>query len=307
MKLSFATLDVFTSTRYTGNPVAIVQVPAELKTILTQTRKQAIASEFNLSETVFLHLPPADADTDTESSSSSCTEIHIDIFTALAEVPFAGHPTVGTAHYLLNTLSLPTSTIITKAGAISVSSDPEIKAVNVQVPQDFHIHDVTYTSDLLGQPAPTVSIVRGMSFILVQLPDLATLAKASENLNGDTYNPSALDEGWREGLSGTLYFVQMGREESGREVYRTRMFGWREDPGTGSASCALGCWLAGQEGREKSRYMFVQGVEMGRRNEILVEVDAGREKGEGVQILVLSGRAVGVMEGKLEVEVNQEA
>lgn len=82
--LSFTTLDVFTTDRYTGNPVAIIQVPASISQTLTQHQKQSIASEFNLSEIVFLHLP-------VEGTDSS--ERKIDIFTSLAEVPFAGHPT----------------------------------------------------------------------------------------------------------------------------------------------------------------------------------------------------------------------
>lgn len=54
-KLRFTTLDVFTSTRFSGNPLAIVQVPKELKNVLSQMQKQTIAREFNLSETVFVH------------------------------------------------------------------------------------------------------------------------------------------------------------------------------------------------------------------------------------------------------------
>jgi PhzF family phenazine biosynthesis protein len=93
MKLSFTTLDVFTSTSYAGNPVAIIKVPASESASLTQKQKQSIASEFNLSEIVFLHLP-------TEGTTTS-KELKIDIFTSIAEVPFAGHPTIGTSHYSL--------------------------------------------------------------------------------------------------------------------------------------------------------------------------------------------------------------
>ena len=109
MKLSYTTLDVFTSSRYAGNPVAIVQVPSG--TSLSQAQKQAIAAEFNLSEIVFLHLPA-------EGVTSS--ERKIDIFTHQAEVPFAGHPTIGTSHYLLHTTSQDVNTVLTKAGKIAI-------------------------------------------------------------------------------------------------------------------------------------------------------------------------------------------
>jgi PhzF family phenazine biosynthesis protein len=294
MQLSFTTLDVFTSTRYVGNPVAIVHVPASLSESLTQSQKQAISTEFNLSETVFLHLP---------ETGTAPTERKIDIFTSAAEIPFAGHPTIGTAHYLLKVLGEKVDTLITKAGPIPISINEDTGNVKAQVPQAFHVHKVTYNCSLNGKENPTCSIVKGMSFIFVKLETLEALSSSREvmNLQGDTYDPSPLDEGWREGLIGTMYFVAQGEDESGRKTYRTRMFGSREDPGTGSASSGLGCYLAGLEGMEKGvvKFKFEQGVEMGRRNEIEVDVTRS-EGGEGVERVVLSGAAVPVMEGNLQ-------
>ena len=77
MSLRFATLDVFTDTRFKGNPLALVHVPSG--STITQAQKQAIAFEFNLSETVFLH-------EDTESPDGR----RLDIFIPTAEIPFAG-------------------------------------------------------------------------------------------------------------------------------------------------------------------------------------------------------------------------
>lgn len=295
MELPFTTLDVFTKTRYMGNPVAIVQVPAESKTHLTQSQKQAIAGEFNLSEIVFMHLPPV---------GSTFNEIIIDIFASRTEVPFAGHPTIGSAAYLLNVRSKKTSTIVTKAGRIPIKLDEETGEVKAVIPQTFHIHAVKYTSELTPQPAETTSIVNGMSFILVPLPDLETLEKADRNLHNEHYEPLSLDEGWRNGLLGTMYYVPQGEDRFSRKRYRTRMFSFREDPGTGSASSALGCYLAGKipasEGKGPFQFAFEQGVEMGRRNEISVEVMRG-DGGEGIEKVILSGRAVKVMEGTLIV------
>lgn len=142
-----------------------------------------------------------------------------------------------------------------------------------------------------------------MSFIFVKLKTLEALSSAEEvkNLNTDTLDPSSLDDGWKEGLIGTMYFVAQGKDKSERKKYRTRMFGSREDPGTGSASSALGCYLAGMEEKEKGlvKFGFEQEVEMGRRNEN--EVDVKRiEGGEGVEKVVLSGAAVTVTEGNLQ-------
>lgn len=293
MKLSFTTLDVFSSTRYAGNPVAIIEVPSSDSASLTQKQKQSIASEFNLSEIVFLHLP---------AEGTSSKERKIDIFTALAEVPFAGHPTIGTSHYLLHHRGQDVATVITKAGPISISVNADTKNVQAEIPQNFHIHAITYKSPLSNIENPVVSIVNGMSFIFVSLPDLETLANAKVNLHANTYDPSPLDDGWKNGIIATMYYVPQGPDEFGRRVYRTRMFGSREDPGTGSASSGLACYLASLEGKESRngsfKFAFVQGVEMGRRNEISIEVIKGIS---GIEKVVLSGAAVTVIEGTIEV------
>jgi PhzF family phenazine biosynthesis protein len=289
MRLSFATLDVFSSTRYAGNPVAIIEVPASESATLTQKQKQSIASEFNLSEIVFLHLP---------AEGTSSKERKIDIFTSLAEVPFAGHPTIGTSHYLLHTTGQDVTTVITKAGPIPISVNTDTKNVQAEIPHDFHIHAITYKSPLNSIENPVVSIVNGMSFIFVSLPDLEALASAQVTLHPNTYDPSPLDEGWKNGLIGTMYYVAQGTDEFGRRMYRTRMFGSREDPGTGSASSGLACYLASLEGKGPFKFALVQGVEMGRRNEISIEVAKGEM---GIDKVVLSGAAVKVMEGTLEV------
>ena len=290
MKLSFTTVDVFTKTRYQGNPLALVHVPA-YHDPLTQAQKQLIAREFNLSETVFLHEP-----TNT-SSAADPNPIKIDIFTPDAELPFAGHPTIGSAWYLLSHLSRPVQSLLTKAGPIPISlSDSSL--VRAKLPHNVHIHSHTVPSPLNDLANPIVSIVRGVSFILVHLPDLEALAKAEYTLHKDSYNASILDPGWQEGLIGTLYYVSQGAG-----TYRTRMHVNFEDPATGSASGALGAYLALHEPKEKGsgpfKYSLVQGVEMGKRSEIGVEVVRGEDG--GVEEVCLSGTAVKVMEGSLEV------
>ncbi|EPE29592.1 Diaminopimelate epimerase-like protein [Glarea lozoyensis ATCC 20868] len=283
-----------------GNPLAIIRVPSTSK--LTQNQKQAIAAEFNLSETVFLHL--------TSDDSNQTTSRTIDIFTPNAELPFAGHPTIGTIFYLLKTggegSNSNIDTITTKAGPIPISlfGDNKVRAV---IPQTFHRHAKTFTSKFTGDVGhPMCSIVKGMTFIYVQLPDLETLGKVdlqTGNVVGDTYaSAETMDEGWKVGLVGTMYYVPVNTPGKGEQRhYRTRMIFTREDPGTGSASCGLAAYLAkevvgGGEGRES--FVFEQGVEMGRRNEITVEVEI---KGGEVEGVWLSGEAAVVMEGTVQV------
>ena len=293
MKLSFITLDVFTTSRYAGNPLAIVQIPAGAVNTLSQAQKQKIATEFNLSESVFVHLP--------ESTTGKDREHVVDIFTVEAELPFAGHPTVGTAFFLLKILGLPTDAIIEKAGRIPVSLDAVTGEAIADIPHEFHVHNITFKSTLSDTPAVCVSIVRGMSFVLVELPDLSSLAQASETLTKS--NASAvLDESWQTGFMATMYFVAQGQDTFGRKAYRTRMFTeWMEDPGTGAASCALGCWLTLKESNVQSlRFALTQGVEMGRPNSISLEVTKTAQ-GSNIKNVALIGAAVKVMEGSLEI------
>lgn len=92
LQLEFVTVDVFTSTPYEGNPLAIVRIPEGIT--VSQQQKQTIAREFNLSETTFLHEKRgADGDNDPWT---------VDIFMTTKELPFAGHPTIGTACYVLS-------------------------------------------------------------------------------------------------------------------------------------------------------------------------------------------------------------
>jgi PhzF family phenazine biosynthesis protein len=288
MKLNFITLDVFTKARYAGNPLAIVHVPAELHKTLTQAQKQSIATEFNLSETVFMH-------------QVSGEPVIVDIFTSVAEIPFAGHPTIGSAWYILQYQQKSVQALQTKAGRIPIAlSDGLVRAA---IPHNIHIHARTFTSSLNDEANPIVSIVKGMSFILARLPNLEALAKAKSSLYEDTYNPDILDKDWKEGLVGTLFYAPQGMDAYGHRTFRTRMHAGLEDPATGSASSALGAYLALNEPAEKGngpfRYVLTQGVEMGKKSDIVVDVTRG---GPGaIDSIFLSGTAVKVMEGSLEI------
>lgn len=106
-------------------------------------------------------------------SESGSQERRIDIFTAKAEVPFAGHPTIGTAHYLLKSTKQDVKTIVTKAGRIPISVDEKSGNVKAEIPHDFHRHTVTWKSTLNSLANPTVSIVNGMTFIMVEVYSLS--------------------------------------------------------------------------------------------------------------------------------------
>ncbi|KAI2830385.1 hypothetical protein CBS147320_11012 [Aspergillus niger] len=302
MFLSYALMDVFTTTPFSGNPLAIVRVPATYKSSLSHENKQKIAVEFNLSETIFLHEPSEDCQDNADS-------LAIDTFTPKCEIPFAGHPTIGTATYIFQNypgaVSKSLKNLVTKAGHIPISQDMETGLVGAGLPIDFHMHQerIPASSPLVSGPSPAVSIAKGLSFVLAELRDVKSLQSVSGGLLEDCVNPTMLDDGWNVGLIGTKYFVDLGKDEQGCRQLRTRMFVSWEDPGTGSASTALACFLALREPTEGSgpfHYHIIQGVEMGRRNDIYVRVSRTKD-GTGLGEVLLQGAAVLVGEGRIAV------
>ena len=321
--LQFATIDVFTHRAYEGNPLALIKIPASLRHLLTQEKKQLIAREFNLSETVFLH----------ESLNNPRNEWTIDIFTTTDELPFAGHPTIGAACYVLNGLGAEAGmaghgTFVTKAGRIPISLAPskiEMGWARVQadIPHGVHIHRHTLGDLRTPIPglsrnvvlakaemaAPIVSIVKGMTFLLVRLESLEALAKV-EIMGSELNFQGLLDdkEGWDLGFVARYYYVvDDGNEKKNEfangdvvERVRSRMVeDTMEDPATGSAACALSAYLALKEKRT-GIFEITQGVEMGRRSVIGVEIVVDGE-GRKVESVRLSGSAVQVMEGSLRI------
>ncbi|KAK7473243.1 hypothetical protein VKT23_001341 [Stygiomarasmius scandens] len=297
-KLPFVQIDVFTDTRYAGNPLAIVSAPSST---LTQEQKQAIAQEFNLSETVILH--------DALQSESSLI-VPIDIFTPREELPFAGHPTVGTGWHLLRTHpDKQVVTLRTKAGDIPVVR--ESSGVKLQVPIDFKVHapyhhptaksaqvqpNLVPTDYVNGVDAPeaVASIVKGMSFWLLELASEEALARVVPYSQRVDIPDQHLGE-WK-GFASAYIFVVM---KDGVTV-RTRMFeGTFEDPATGSAASTLCGYLAKKKGPGEWKFSIIQGVEMGRKSEIGVNVVVG-SNGE-VQKVELVGNAASVMSGFVEV------
>ena len=313
MKLSFITLDVFTKSNFSGNPLAIVQVPARFRNDLSEQQKQKIATEFNLSETVFLH-----------EAESTDTIVEYDIFGARTRIAFAGHPTIGTAVYLMShaRADYPAITQLRTplAGEVPIEYQAQSGLATVAVPHSLHVHQKRLPHPFADpernssgvDTVPLVSIVKGMTFILVPLASLEALGSVTAGLIpvSTVYQASHLDDGWDTGFTGTLYYCDItafadedAKHESGRLI-RTRCIGRIEDPGTGSASSALCCCLALQEPQAKGplfTYHLIQGVEMGRRCDIYVSVTRS-QAGTAIEKVELMGNSTApIMEGTLEI------
>ncbi|KAG9202338.1 hypothetical protein G6514_004547 [Epicoccum nigrum] len=313
LKLEFLTVDVFTKKPYEGNPLAIVRVPHGVS--VTQNEKQRIAREFNLSETTFLHENAPEAKEDIWT---------VDIFITSQELPFAGHPTIGTACYVLSRAAAERriedgvieAGFQLKAGPVALRYDVVKRTAKAAIPHDVHVHEKRWNRDsllklqkglasahtnggvVLQEDYPIVSIVKGMTFVLVELEDLEALAKVS--LAGESVKIGGLDQGWNETFVGMYFYVHTGNSEDGAVQCRTRMIeGPLEDPATGSAASDLAAYLSLQNGNpgEPLRYELVQGVEMGRRSEIFIEVVMSEDG--GIETVYLEGGAIQIMEGRL--------
>lgn len=303
--LQYNTSDVFTDQPFKGNPLAIVHVPQNA--LLTQSEKQTIAIEFNFSETVFLHQSRPEDPVATYTA---------DIFTPEAEIPFAGHPTIGTACYIFDNLETTRNevSIRLKAGQVKASYDRNLGKAAAEIPHDFRLHaaQVPWTRVVDAQPGlksgefehntvPVASIVKGVTFGLLDLSAQPELLRNVRVTKTDIPTHSDLDDGWKDGLIADLFYIYKPDQGDGVIRIQQRMIGLGlEDPATGSASAALTAYLALQKGDPSTPYKFEleQGVEMGRRSIIGSEVHLS-EDGKAIKTIILSGQSRSVMKGEL--------
>lgn len=290
----FFTLDVFTDTPLAGNPLAVVLDSDDLDT----PRMQAIAGEFNLSETVFVRAP-------TRRGSRASVRI----FTPVHEMPFAGHPLIGTASLLALcadetafSLDAPIGEIACRTRRLSedrasarfalpkratnVAGGPEpakIAAALGLVPEEIG-----------WQSHRPSRFDAGAQFDCIPVRDLSVLAKAAPQRPefDRVFAPPA----------GLVYLYTPGR--NGDAHWRSRMFapgyGVPEDPATGSAAAAftgvLEAYHALHEG--ENTVAIDQGVEMGRPSRLNLELTVQDGK---LQAAFLGGAAVIMSEGRLRV------
>jgi trans-2,3-dihydro-3-hydroxyanthranilate isomerase len=294
-KLPFSTVDVFTDKRFGGNPLAVVMGGKELDTVTMQ----AVASEFNLSETTFV-LPPIDP----------ANTARIRIFNCTAEMAFAGHPMVGTAFVLASqrpemndaTFEIPAGIIHAKVDRLSDGSPASIA---IKAPQPLIIGR-TYDTDLICrllrlEPCdvvvanhPPISVSNGTPYALAELTHDA-LRRCTPDLQAFRAASAAHPD-----LEGCFPVHVYAREDS--RTLRARMFaplgGTWEDPATGSANVPLGCFLLSLELEvERAAFEIHQGVEMGRPS--LLHVEAYRTS-RGI-LATLRGSCVPVMQGHVLV------
>lgn len=303
MKRRFVTLDVFTGSLFGGNPLAVV-LDAEG---LTADQMQAVAREFNYSETTFL-LPPENPDN---------TAV-LRIFTPAREVPFAGHPNVGSAIAAarLGTLfGKPVGDSIRfeeKAGLVAVTlTRPETSPMQAELtaPEPFSLGGevapeiaaqcagLAPEQILTGRHPPCVASV-GLPFTLAEVSGLDAL-KAARPGPLDAFHalpPEAHD---------LMVYTRTGEGRAAARMFGP-LDGVPEDPATGSACAALMGLTAHLDPRTDGTVTLdiVQGVEMGRPSRINASAD---KAGGTVAQVRVGGAAVPVLDGTLSLEAATDA
>lgn len=314
-KLDYNTLDVFTTTVFTGNPLGLVHLKGEN---LSQEQKQQLAIEFNYSETVILYHPPSTQKTSTPPIYNA------QIFTPKSELPFAGHPTIGTAVWIFENLEKDVTqiTINLKAGPVIAHYDHANGVATASIPHEVRIHKAlmswqriveiqgglsaaSKSNELADASMPLVSVVRGMNFVLVDLSRQPELLDKVVPTKNDIAKHSDLDTDFNDGgnLVANVFYRTYPDQETSDSIIRVRqrvMAIELEDPATGSACSALGAYLALQRGGAGRSYSFEidQGIEMGRASKIFVEVKLDQD-GKQVDAINSKGSAVEVMSGKI--------
>src|ERR1700758_5188716 len=301
MKLNFVTVDVFTGTQFAGNPLGVV-LNAEG---LSGGQMQAIAAEFNLAETTFV-LPPKDP--------ANTAEVRI--FTPRYEMPFAGHPNIGTAFALAQAgtsygraVNGDQVVFEEKAGIVPISIQKEgarVTGARLASPQPLTI-GAEISPELIASACslspddietrhhrPCIASC-GVAFILAELKDRARLAAASAR--SDVF----MNEVSKQPATSIMIYTQVS--ESGLDI-RSRMFaphhGIPEDPATGSANVALIGLLAKlrPEANLSLSKTIAQGFEMGRPS--ILQTKAEKKNGV-VTATFIGGRCVPVMSGTIDL------
>jgi trans-2,3-dihydro-3-hydroxyanthranilate isomerase len=277
--------DVFTDTPLQGNPVAVFTDATGLSTELMQRT----ARELNLSETVFIF-----------RSEGPDAHLRVRIFTPVTELPFAGHPILGTAFVVGRAMGSPVVRLETGLGVVPVTltrpdagGDPVYGEMEQPIPSAEPFEAVDELIAALGAAPdhgslPIEAYPNGPLHVYVEFPNEESVAALAPDIG-------ALG---RLGTYGINCFAGTGTR------WKTRMFGpalgVAEDPATGSAAGPLAVHLA-RHGRIAygSEIEIVQGVEIGRRSVLRARVDGGPD---AIERVVVGGSAVIVARGEYRLD-----
>ena len=288
--LRFKQVDVFTQKPFFGNPVAVVLDAAKLP----DDQMQRIAAWTNLSETTFV-LPPSSADAD----------YRLRIFTPKQELPFAGHPTLGSAHAVIESgVVIPRQGKLRQeclAGIVELAVEttnqgqrillepPQAKITALDAANSSALTSALGVTGALVQPALRIDV--GVVWLIANLSDAEAVAALKPNME------RVLQVSLANQASGITVF---GNANDGLSRIHVRSFapalGVAEDPVCGSGNASVAAYLIhyGLMGEIGAEYLARQGMQVGRDGQVAV-----RAQGNVIQI---GGYAVTCVDGTLRVD-----
>lgn len=290
-RLPFVQFDVFSSRPFEGNPLAVFPDGRGL----SDQEMQAVAREMNLSETTFIL--PRDPGVERERG------VRVRIFTVREELPFAGHPTLGTAFFLRGSTGAGEVALELKVGKVPVrfedaAEQPAFGEMTQAEPKFGPTHDretVLRATSLrdgdIDPSLPIQTISTGLPFTVVPLRGLEAIRRLQVDLK------SASEYLKRSGGGTFFYFVTRETVSPAARLHARMLFHNGEDPATGSAAgCAAAWMVANRVAQPEERVLIEQGVEMLRPSHIFVRAARADDRVVNVRV---GGNAVEVLRGEL--------
>jgi len=289
-RLPFIQLDVFTAQPLEGNPLAVFPDA----TGLSDSEMQGIAREMNLSETTFIF--PRDAVTVRERG------IRVRIFTVQEELPFAGHPTLGTAFALRDGNGASEIRLDLNVGTIPVRFEnapgqPPFGEMTQADPMFGEVHDRRKIAEVTGIPLedidpelPIQTVSTGVPFTVLPLRSLEAASRLAINQQQSSEYLSA---------SGGKFFFCVTRQtvDPAARLHARMLFSNGEDPATGSASGCAAAWMVRHGVAQSDEHVLIeQGVEMKRPSRIFVRAS---RRSDGVVNVRVGGNVVEVLRGEI--------
>jgi trans-2,3-dihydro-3-hydroxyanthranilate isomerase len=289
-RLPFVQLDVFSNRLFEGNPLAVFLDGRGL----SDEEMQALAREMNLSETTFI-LPR-------EAAVESARGVRVRIFTVQEELPFAGHPTLGTAFQLRGSTGMREVALDLNVGKVPVRFEekpgqPVFGEMTQIDPKFGERHDREAVVRACGlvdgdiDPSlPIETVSTGVAYTVVPIRGLKIMSTLHVDMRG---SQEYLDRS--EGKF--FYFVCRETVDPAAKLHARMMFYNGEDPATGSAAGCAAAWMVAHEvARADERVLIEQGVEMKRPSRIFVR--ASRKDDRVVNVRV-GGNVVEVLRGEV--------
>jgi len=293
-KLSIVQVDVFTDRALAGNALAVVLDGRGLGT----EQMQALARETNLSETTFI-LPG-------EAAAEKARGIRVRIFTVQEELPFAGHPTLGTAFVLRGQSGASEVRLDLNVGTVPVRfteepPQPTFGEMTQKNPEFGAIHDVEDVARLTGlsaadfdDSAPIQTVSTGVPFAIVALRSLKTLQSLRLDLN-------RCAEYLARSGGKFFYFVCRETVDPQARLHARMIFYNGDDPATGSAAGCCAAWMVAHGvAASDERVLIEQGLEVHRPSSIFVRANKQDNQVANVRV---GGNCVEVLRGEVTLAI----